>query len=191
MPGLQLGRKWLVSESALATFLHEKTHRQTQIRQSGSSAWIQGIAQLGANFTPRASKALALAHTNALDCGHGYVGTEHLLLAIGELGEGVGAKALGILGLDGEKIRREFEARIGKGSAEPSTISPTPRLKKVVKLAIKESKRRKATYVGAEHLLVGLYSVEEEPSATILRELGVTEESLQNAIDEAFPAGSG
>src|SRR2546422_104378 len=111
------------------------------------------------NLTPRAQQVLALARTEADRFNHNFVGTEHLLLGLIRLGQGTALNVLGKMGLDLETVRREVEKQVGTGpdqKAKPGIPPYTPRVKKVLVLAAKEAKALNHTYVGTEHILLGL-----------------------------------
>src|SRR5712691_5007384 len=110
------------------------------------------------NFTPRAQQVLALAHKEADRFHHNFVGTEHLLLGLIRLGQGVAVTVLQKLGLDLENVRAEVEKQVGAGPDQQiiGNIPYTPRVKKVLALAAKEAKALNHTYVGTEHILLGL-----------------------------------
>ena len=110
------------------------------------------------NFTPRAQQVLALARKEADRFNHNYVGTEHLLLGLIKLGQGVAVNVLQKMGLDLETVRMEVEKQIGSGPETKmvGNIPYTPRVKKVLALAAKEAKNLYHTYVGTEHILLGL-----------------------------------
>ena len=110
------------------------------------------------NFTPRAQQVLALARKEADRFNHNFVGTEHLLLGLIKLGQGVAVNVLQKLGLDLETVRMEVEKQVGTGPDQKmiGNIPYTPRVKKVLALAAKEAKALNHTYVGTEHILLGL-----------------------------------
>ena len=110
------------------------------------------------NFTPRAQQVLALARKEADRFNHNYVGTEHLLLGLIKLGQGVAVNVLQKMGLDLETVRMEVEKQVGSGPGQKmiGNIPYTPRVKKVLALAAKEAKALNHTYVGTEHILLGL-----------------------------------
>src|SRR5436853_7458965 len=114
--------------------------------------------QLPANFTPRAQQVLVLARKEAERLHHQFLGTEHVLLGILKLGQGTAVNVLQRLGLDLETIRAEIERKVGMGPEQPvqGSIPHTPRVKRVLSLAPKEAKALHHTYVGTEHLLLGL-----------------------------------
>lgn len=124
-------------------------------------------------FTDRARKVLILAQQEAAKYGHGYIGTEHLLLGLLREGEGVAAKALSSLGLDVASVRGQVESILGKGQQQASDIGYTPRAKKVIELAMEEALRLGHNYVGTEHILLGLIREGEGIAAQVLTGLGV------------------
>ncbi|MCE9543405.1 MAG: Clp protease, partial [Verrucomicrobia bacterium] len=110
------------------------------------------------NFTPRAQQVLALSRKEADRFNHNYVGTEHLLLGLIKLGQGVAVNVLQKMGLDLETVRQEVEKQVGSGQENKMSgnIPYTPRVKKVLALAGKEAKALQHSYVGTEHILLGL-----------------------------------
>lgn len=122
-------------------------------------------------FTDRARKVLVLAQQEAIRLGHGYIGTEHLLLGLVHEGDGVAAKALASLNIDLEKVRTEVEKIIGRGEGSRE-IGYTPRAKKVIELAMEEVLRLGHNYVGTEHILLGLIREGEGVAAQVLSSLG-------------------
>jgi ATP-dependent Clp protease ATP-binding subunit ClpC len=136
------------------------------------------------NFTPRAQQVLALARKEADRFNHNYVGTEHLLLGLIKLGQGVAVNVLQKMGLDLETVRMEVEKHVG---SHPETkmvgnIPYTPRVKKVLALAGKEAKALNHSYVGTEHILLGLLREGEGVAARVLKSLEVDIERTRNEI---------
>ncbi|WP_088106020.1 ATP-dependent protease ATP-binding subunit ClpC [Halalkalibacter urbisdiaboli] len=125
-------------------------------------------------FTERAQKVLALAQEEAIRLGHNNIGTEHILLGLIREGEGIAAKALQALGLGSEKIQNEVETLIGKGQEGSKTIHYTPRAKKVIELSMDEARKLGHSYVGTEHILLGLIREGEGVAARVLNNLGVS-----------------
>ncbi|WP_332632936.1 ATP-dependent protease ATP-binding subunit ClpC [Halalkalibacter flavus] len=125
-------------------------------------------------FTERAQKVLALAQEEAVRLGHNNIGTEHILLGLIREGEGIAAKALQALGLGSEKIQKEVESLIGKGQEGSKTIHYTPRAKKVIELSMDEARKLGHSYVGTEHILLGLIREGEGVAARVLNNLGVS-----------------
>ena len=136
------------------------------------------------NFTPRAQQVLALARKEADRFNHNYVGTEHLLLGLIKLGQGVAVNVLQKMGLDLETVRMEVEKQIGTGPETKmvGNIPYTPRVKKVLALAQKEAKQLNHNYVGTEHILLGLLREGEGAAARILKSLDVDIERCRNEI---------
>ncbi|CAN2255550.1 ATP-dependent protease ATP-binding subunit ClpC [Bacillus vallismortis] len=125
-------------------------------------------------FTERAQKVLALAQEEALRLGHNNIGTEHILLGLVREGEGIAAKALEALGLGSDKIQKEVESLIGRGQEMSQTIHYTPRAKKVIELSMDEARKLGHSYVGTEHILLGLIREGEGVAARVLNNLGVS-----------------
>jgi ATP-dependent Clp protease ATP-binding subunit ClpC len=136
------------------------------------------------NFTPRAQQVLALARKEADRFNHNYVGTEHLLLGLIKLGQGVAVNVLQKMGLDLETVRMEVEKQVGSGPETKmvGNIPYTPRVKKVLALAGKEAKSLQHSYVGTEHILLGLLREGEGVAARVLKNLEVDIERTRNEI---------
>ncbi len=150
------------------------------------------------NFTPRAQQVLALARKEADRFHHNYVGTEHLLLGLIKLGQGVAVSVLQKMGLDLETVRGEVEKQVGIGQESKTPVGSipyTPRVKKVLALAGKEAKALNHSYVGTEHILLGLLREGEGVAARVLKTLEVDIERTRNEIlrelDPQFSAGQG
>jgi ATP-dependent Clp protease ATP-binding subunit ClpC len=125
-------------------------------------------------FTERAQKVLALAQEEAIRLAHNNIGTEHILLGLIREGEGIAAKALNALGLGSDKIQKEVENLIGKGQDTSQTVHYTPRAKKVIELSMDEARKLGHSYVGTEHILLGLIREGEGVAARVLNNLGVS-----------------
>src|ERR1700735_1811494 len=136
------------------------------------------------NFTPRAQQVLALARKEADRFNHNYVGTEHLLLGLIKLGQGVAVNVLQKMGLDLETVRMEVEKQVGSGPETKmvGNIPYTPRVKKVLALAGKEAKALNHSYVGTEHILLGLLRGGEGVAARVLKNLEVDIERTRNEV---------
>ena len=136
------------------------------------------------NFTPRAQQVLALARKEADRFHHNYVGTEHLLLGLINLGQGVAVNVLQKMGLDLDTVRQAVDEQVGLGpEAKPSGNVPyTPRVKKVLALAGKEAKSLNHSYVGTEHILLGLLREGEGVAARVLKSLDIDVERCRNEI---------
>jgi len=148
------------------------------------------------NFTPRAQQVLALARKEADRFHHNYVGTEHILLGLIKLGQGVAVSVLQKMGLDLETVRNAVEKQVGTGTETKTqgSIPYTPRVKKVLALAGKEAKALSHSYVGTEHILLGLLREGEGVAARVLKSLDVDIERTRNEIlrelDPQFSAGA-
>jgi ATP-dependent Clp protease ATP-binding subunit ClpC len=150
------------------------------------------------NFTPRAQQVLALARKEADRFHHNYVGTEHLLLGLIKLGQGVAVSVLQKMGMDLETVRAEVEKQVGIGQESKTPVGSipyTPRVKKVLALAGKEAKALNHSYVGTEHILLGLLREGEGVAARVLKTLEVDIERTRNEIlrelDPQFSSGQG
>jgi ATP-dependent Clp protease ATP-binding subunit ClpC len=142
------------------------------------------------NFTPRAQQVLALARKEADRFNHNFVGTEHLLLGLIKLGQGVAVNVLQKMGLDLETVRMEVEKQVGTGPDQKmiGNIPYTPRVKKVLALAAKEAKALNHTYVGTEHILLGLLREGDGVAARVLKNLDVDiEQTRQEILKELDP----
>jgi ATP-dependent Clp protease ATP-binding subunit ClpC len=142
------------------------------------------------NFTPRAQQVLALARKEADRLNHNFLGTEHLLLGLIKLGQGVAVNVLQRLGLDLETVRLEVEKKVGTGPDQKvlGNIPYTPRVKKVLALAAKEAKNLSHTYVGTEHILLGLLREGDGVAAKVLKDLDVDiEQARQEVLKELDP----
>jgi len=137
------------------------------------------------NFTPRARKVVELARSEARRFNHNYVGTEHILLGLIKLGEGVAVNVLGRMGLDLKTVRMAVEKQVGPGPEEakaPETIPLTPRVQKVMAHAIAEGRTLGHAYVGTEHILLGLLKEGEGVAARVLQALNVDLERCRKEI---------
>jgi hypothetical protein len=148
------------------------------------------------NFTPRAQQVLQLARQEAERFNHGYVGTEHILLGLVALGQGVAVSVLEKMGVELETLRLEVERAVGVGP-ETKTVGNipfTPRVKKVLALAGSEARALSHSYVGTEHILLGLIREGEGVAARILKNLSIdlekTRISIMKELDPDYEPGS-
>src|SRR5207302_6417485 len=142
------------------------------------------------NFTPRAQQVLALARKEADRFNHNFVGTEHLLLSLIKLGQGVAVNVLQKLGLDLETVRMEVEKQVGTGPDQKmiGNIPYTPRVKKVLALAAKEARALNNTYVGTENILLGMLREGDGVAARVLKNLDIDiEQTRQEILKELDP----
>ncbi len=131
-------------------------------------------------FSERARRVLSLAQEEAQRFNHNYIGTEHILLGLVRETEGVAARVLNGLNADLTKVRSAVEFIIGRGERPAQgDIGLTPRAKKVVELAVDEARRMNHTYIGTEHLLIGLLREGEGVAAGVLESLGVNLEKVR------------
>jgi ATP-dependent Clp protease ATP-binding subunit ClpC len=146
------------------------------------------------NFTPRAQQVLALARKEADRFNHNFVGTEHLLLGLIKLGQGVAVNVLQKMGLDLETVRMQVEKEVGTGPDQKliGNIPYTPRVKKVLALAAKEARALNHTYVGTEHILLGLLREGDGVAARVLKSLDcdieLTRQEILKELDPNFAA---
>ena len=132
-------------------------------------------------FSERARRVLSLAQEEAQRFNHNYIGTEHILLGLVRETEGVAARVLANLGVDLNKVRSAVEFIIGRGEKPAQgEIGLTPRAKKVVELAVDEARRMNHTYIGTEHLLIGLLREGEGVAAGVLESLGVNLDKVRS-----------
>lgn len=142
------------------------------------------------NFSPRAQQVLVLARKEADRFNHNFVGTEHLLLGLIKIDQGVAVNVLRKLGLDLEKVRSEVEKLIGAGPDQKMLghIPYTPRVKTVLSLATQEAKGLNHTYVGTEHILLGLLREGDGVAARVLKNMNVDmERTRQEILKELDP----
>lgn len=125
-------------------------------------------------FTDRARAVVVLAQEEARRLGHGYIGTEHILLALMSEAESIGARALTNLGANLADLRLEVAKIIGTSSGEvPHHIPFTPRAKKVLELSLRESLQLGHNYIGTEHILLGLMREGDGVAAQVLQRIGI------------------
>ena len=134
-------------------------------------------------FTPRAEEALRLSQDAAEEMGHGYVGSEHLLLGLIREEEGIAHRVLAEYGVTDEMVCSVLQRSVGKGmsGAAPSQ-GLTPRAKSVVELAVSESARMGSSYIGTEHLLMGILREGGNMALRILRTMGVDPNKMYSSI---------
>jgi ATP-dependent Clp protease ATP-binding subunit ClpA len=145
---------------------------------------VQESFEITNNFTPRAQQMLALARKEAERFNHDFIGTEHLLLGLIRLGQGVGFQVLCKMGLNLENVQLEIEKQVGTGpNRTPMESLPyTPRVRKALALAAKEARALSHTYVGTEHILLGLLREGDGVAGRVLLNLGVDVEATRNHI---------
>lgn len=133
-------------------------------------------------FTDDAQRVLSFAQEAALELGHDYVGTEHVLIGLIKVKNGVAAKALNELGLSAETIIEDVEEHIGRGNKKASSIYMTPRVKHVLELAVEVANHMNHNYVGTEHILLGLLSDGGGVAVGILRNHNIRANDIVDTI---------
>ena len=133
-------------------------------------------------FTDDAQRVLSFAQEAALELGHDYVGTEHVLIGLTKVKNGVAAKALEELGIVTEDIFEAVENQVGRGNKKATSIYMTPRVKHVLELAVQVANRMNHNYVGTEHILLGLLSDGGGVAVGILRAMNIRTDDIVEAI---------
>ena len=133
-------------------------------------------------FTDDAQRVLSFAQEAALELGHDYVGTEHVLIGLTKVKNGVAAKALEELGIVTEDIFEAVEDQVGRGNKKATSIYMTPRVKNVLELAVQVANRMNHNYVGTEHILLGLLSDGGGVAVGVLRAMNIRTDDIVEAI---------
>ena len=144
-------------------------------------------------FTERAKKVIQLAHREALRLGHDVIGTEHILLGLAVEGEGVAAQVLNSAGVSIDELRTMVEQLVGKGEqkSKPVDLPLSPRAKKVLDLAMREAQKMSVSYVGTEHILLGLISEGEGIATQVLNSMGLDSDKVRSDVAAAVSSGDG
>ena len=133
-------------------------------------------------FTDDAQRVLSFAQEAALELGHDYVGTEHVLIGLTKVKNGVAAKALEELNIVTEDIFEAVEEQVGRGNKKATSIYMTPRVKNVLELAVQVANRMNHNYVGTEHILLGLLSDGGGVAVGVLRAMNIRTDDIVEAI---------
>ena len=141
-------------------------------------------------FTDDAQRVLSFAQEAALELGHDYVGTEHVLIGLTKVKNGVAAKALEELGIVTEDIFEAVEEQVGRGNKKATSIYMTPRVKNVLELAVQVANRMNHNYVGTEHILLGLLSDGGGVAVGILRAMNIRTDDIVEAIRHILGSSS-
>ena len=141
-------------------------------------------------FTDDAQRVLSFAQEAALELGHDYVGTEHVLIGLTKVKNGVAAKALEELGIVTEDIFEAVEEQVGRGNKKATSIYMTPRVKNVLELAVQVANRMNHNYVGTEHILLGLLSDGDGVAVGILRAMNIRTDDIVEAIRHILGSSS-
>jgi ATP-dependent Clp protease ATP-binding subunit ClpA len=143
-------------------------------------------------FTDGARQVVVFAQQEARELNHSHIGTEHLLLGLMRDAEGVAAQALRGLEIRQDVVREQVTEIIGRGERPPSGHIPfTPRAKKVLELSLRESRQLNHTYIGTEHILLGLVGEGEGVAAQVLVKLGASLSRVRDKVIELAPPGAG
>ncbi len=147
-------------------------------------------------FTEKAEKAITFSQQSAMELGHNYVGTEHILYGLVKEGTGVAARVLAAQGVNEDKINKQIDELIGRGDTvgqQPQGF--TPRTKNVLELAFREARRMGQNFIGTEHLLLGIVKEGESVAVRIMIDLGVDPQKLLNELtkmlSEEAPGATG
>ena len=170
LPGVQLGRKWLISERLLAEHLEKETRAQTASRRGK-------VPQ-----TPRLINAIQFAEKYAASRGHHFTGTEHLLIGMIQEAENFGVVVLKNLGVDLAQPREIFESRVPPGDKKVRETPLTAPAQTALRLAQEQAIGLGHGYIGCESLLLGLLLEPTGMGGKILRSLGVTHEAVRAEI---------
>ena len=141
-------------------------------------------------FTDDAQRVLSFAQEAALKLGHDYVGTEHVLIGLTKVKNGVAAKALEELNIVTEDIFEAVEEQVGRGNKKATSIYMTPRVKNVLELAVQVANRMNHNYVGTEHILLGLLSDGGGVAVGILRAMNIRTDDIVEAIRHILGSSS-
>jgi ATP-dependent Clp protease ATP-binding subunit ClpC len=143
-------------------------------------------------FTDKARGALVFAQDEARLLNHNFIGTEHILLGLLRESDGVAAKALASLDVDLETVRQKVTETVGPGSAPPAGSPPfTPRSKKVLEQSLREAMQLGHSYIGTEHLLLGLVREGEGVGAKVLTSLGAGLEAVRERVIDLLSVNPG
>ena len=143
-------------------------------------------------FTDGARQVVVFAQQEARELNHSHIGTEHLLLGLMRDAEGVAAQALRELEIRQDAVREQVTEIIGRGERPPSGHIPfTPRAKKVLELSLRESRQLNHSYIGTEHILLGLIGEGEGVAAQVLVKLGASMSRVRDTVIQLAPPGPG
>lgn len=184
LPAVQLGRKWLISESNLERWLLEETDRQTRARQAATASQERTVARIR-TLSPAARAVLRAAFAEARRYNHRHLGQEHLLLGLAADPQSTTARALGAFKLDLDTLRADFERRLAVGDGPPPRrMGRMPRTRKAMRLAAVEARAAGCRLVEPEHLLLGLLLARDGVGYEMLADAGVTLEQMRNTLTQ-------
>jgi predicted DNA-binding transcriptional regulator AlpA len=181
------GRVW--SRTAIETWIASHPQRGPGRPEGGRVSRLFGRVEAGLfnRFTDRARHAIVKAQEEARLLDHNFIGTEHVLLGLIAIGEGLAFQVLTHEGIRLEAVRSKVEAMIGRGTGPIQGHIPfTPRAKKVLEIALREAKHLNHNYIGTEHVLLGIIREGEGVAAQALEALGAGEHKLRAAVIAAM-----
>jgi excisionase family DNA binding protein len=182
LPGLQLGRKWLISERALVAHLDDMQRRQTLARRASGGNAPEGFMS---KFQDDAHSIGISAEMEARARNHNYIGQEHLLLAIAKAPQSVAARALDSMGIDSKRLQASVELIVGPGEpgslSDEMTIGLTPRAKRALDLAAAAA-AEDGGVMTSKHVVGGIMGEGNGVGAAVLRALDVQPDRFAQAI---------
>jgi Clp amino terminal domain, pathogenicity island component len=172
-------------EAAEADLARGRRDPRRILRGPGRIQWTRGPFE---RFTKEARRVVTVAQSEAKALGHQYIGTEHLLLGVLSVEQGIGARALADFGITLDGTREDVRRFIGEGDVEATRkrgpqIPFTPRSKKVLELSLRMARKLKDDFIGTEHVLLALVREREGVAAEILRARGVDEKALGRCVE--------
>jgi excisionase family DNA binding protein len=197
LPAYRVGGEFRFKESDLEEFLERQRVPAAAGGGLGKLAGgtlrklisLTGDGEGFGTLTERARKVLVRAQAEAQRLRHNFIGTEHLLLGLVEESDGVAAVVLRELGIEPERIQALVRERVTEGDGEPhGEMALTPRTKKVLQLAAQEAQELGHRYVGTEHMLLAIMREGEGVAARLLRDLGISFETLQARVVQVLTA---
>lgn len=192
IPAVQLGRKWLISESTLTAWLAAEAQRQTAARRSASASTEHTVRRMD-SFASEARQAIKAAHSEARRYCHSYLGQEHLLLGFATSPGCPAGQILAQLGLTADAIRREVETRVQPGDANPPPrrLGRTDRCKKAMRLAARRAAKEGERLVSSIHLLQGIVELGEGLGHEILRAHGISADRISLTAASSLTSNEG
>ena len=182
IPAVQMGRKWLISESRLDQWLAEETNRQTAARQGALSSANRLVRRLD-QYSPGAREAIRAGHTLARRMNHLKLGADHLLIGLLRQTGGTAATILSDTGVDVPRLCVAVEGAMVPGdTVPPRRLGRTPEAKRAMRLAQREMQAAGQTKIGEECLLLGLIIVAEARLTELCKDAGVDEARVRRAL---------
>lgn len=184
IPGLQLGRKWLVSEAQVAEWLRNETARQTRARQEAVTSAEHVVRQMS-NYSAGMREVLRHAHAEARRYGHRQLGQEHMVLAMTSSASCNAAGVMTALGITEDRIRESFERLCPPGEGvSPRRLGRSADAKKATKLAAEEADSGGSKLVSTGHLLLGILRSGDGKGLAILRDVGLSVDAVRSKMGQ-------